>query len=243
MNYRNYFTEIEELFVRRRGSHMLVSPLDWSLIAAWRDAGVPLHIVLRGIDIAMDSWHSGKRRPTEKLSTLFYCHDAVMAEHEHYLESRVGESQDGAGAATTDDGRSPAAAAPDKKALVGFLDERISEIKRLREKQFTRQETRDSVERVESRLAEIRQDVDGGQEPETDLLERDLGILDELLTTALMEVAPAERREEWEAEAKAELKVYRKRLPKETYRKILDNYLKSRARLLFDVGELSLFNL
>ena len=93
MSYFNYFTEIEEHFVRRRGSHLFVSPLDWSLIAAWKEAGVPLHIAIRGIDVAMDGWHTKKRRPTEKLSTLFYCHDAVMAEHERHLESRVGGTE------------------------------------------------------------------------------------------------------------------------------------------------------
>ena len=35
-NYYNYFTEVEETFVRRRGAHMLVSPLDWALIESWK---------------------------------------------------------------------------------------------------------------------------------------------------------------------------------------------------------------
>jgi hypothetical protein len=56
MNYYNYFTEIEEHFVRRRGKHLMVSPMDWSLIAVWRDSGVPLHVALRGIDLAMDTF-------------------------------------------------------------------------------------------------------------------------------------------------------------------------------------------
>ena len=29
-NYFNYFTEIEEYFWKKRGSHLLVSPLDWA---------------------------------------------------------------------------------------------------------------------------------------------------------------------------------------------------------------------
>jgi hypothetical protein len=44
MNYYNYFTEVENEFVRRRGKHMLVSPLDWSLIETWKQRGVPLRI-------------------------------------------------------------------------------------------------------------------------------------------------------------------------------------------------------
>ena len=79
MNYYNYFTEIEEHFVRRRGKHLLISPMDWALIASWRDAGVPLQVALRGIDIAMDAFYAKQRRGTSKVNSLCYCHDAVMA--------------------------------------------------------------------------------------------------------------------------------------------------------------------
>ncbi len=49
-NYFNYFTEIEERFLRRRGGGLLLSTLDWALIETWKDAGIPLEAVLRGID-------------------------------------------------------------------------------------------------------------------------------------------------------------------------------------------------
>jgi hypothetical protein len=90
MNYFNYFTEVEDHFVRRRGKHLFVSPLDWSLIATWRDSGVPLHIAMRGIDIAMDSFFSKPNRP-RMVNSLFYCHESVMEEFARHLESHVGE--------------------------------------------------------------------------------------------------------------------------------------------------------
>ncbi len=38
-NYFNYFTEIEEHFQRARGTGLfLLSPLDWALIEAWKNA-------------------------------------------------------------------------------------------------------------------------------------------------------------------------------------------------------------
>ena len=56
-NYFNYFTEVEEHFQRARGSSLfLFSPLDWALIETWKDAGVPLEAVLRGIDVAFEKW-------------------------------------------------------------------------------------------------------------------------------------------------------------------------------------------
>ena len=56
-NYFNYFTEVEEHFQRARGTALfLMSPLDWALIESWKNAGVPLTAVLRGIDTAFEKW-------------------------------------------------------------------------------------------------------------------------------------------------------------------------------------------
>ena len=54
-NYFNYFTEIEEYFWRKRGAHLLVSPLDWAIVETWQKAGIPLEAVLKGIDRAFES--------------------------------------------------------------------------------------------------------------------------------------------------------------------------------------------
>ena len=75
LNYFNYYTEIEDAFIRRRGKHLLVSPLDWSLMESWKAKGVPLHVVLRGIEKSFDSYESRPRNRTVK--TLFYCQEEV----------------------------------------------------------------------------------------------------------------------------------------------------------------------
>ena len=55
-NYFNYFTEIEEHFWKKRGAHLLVSPLDWAIMETWQKAGVPLEAALQGIDRAFESY-------------------------------------------------------------------------------------------------------------------------------------------------------------------------------------------
>ena len=79
-NYFNYFTEIEEHFQRARGTSLfLLSPLDWALIETWKDAGVPLEAVLRGIDSAFAKWHS-KKKKLQAVNSLAYCAQAVFTE-------------------------------------------------------------------------------------------------------------------------------------------------------------------
>ena len=81
-NYFNYFTEVEEHFQRARGTGLfLLSPLDWALIETWKNAGVPLEAILRGIDQAFEKW---RKRPARSrvhmVNSLAYCSQAVTEE-------------------------------------------------------------------------------------------------------------------------------------------------------------------
>ena len=79
-NYFNYFTEVEEHFQRVRGTSLfLMSPLDWALIESWKNAGVPLTAVLRGIDAAFEKWRGRKSR-TQMVNSLAFCAQAVLTE-------------------------------------------------------------------------------------------------------------------------------------------------------------------
>ncbi len=79
-NYFNYFTEVEERFQQARGTALfLMSPLDWALVETWKDQGVPLEAVLRGIDAAFEKWRAKKTR-TQQVNSLAYCAQAVMEE-------------------------------------------------------------------------------------------------------------------------------------------------------------------
>jgi hypothetical protein len=52
LNYFNYFTEIERFYQSRRETFTLLSTLDWVLIENWKEQGIPLEIVLKGIERA-----------------------------------------------------------------------------------------------------------------------------------------------------------------------------------------------
>jgi hypothetical protein len=81
-NYFNYFTEIEDHFQRARGTGLfLLSPLDWALIEAWKNAGIPLEAVLRGIDQAFEKWRSRPPRGRiQMVNSLAYCAQAIAVE-------------------------------------------------------------------------------------------------------------------------------------------------------------------
>jgi len=92
-NYFNYFTEIEERFQQRRGSLLMLSTLDWALIETWREAGIPLEAVLRGIDNAFDKHDAKALRSsarTRKINGLAWCAQSVMEAVEQAMEASIG---------------------------------------------------------------------------------------------------------------------------------------------------------
>ena len=79
-NYFNYFTETEEHFQRARGTGLfLMSPLDWALVEAWKNAGIPLEAVLRGIEHAFEKWRT-KKQKHRMVNSIAYCAQAVQEE-------------------------------------------------------------------------------------------------------------------------------------------------------------------
>jgi hypothetical protein len=217
--------------------------MDWHLIASWRNAGVPLNVVLRGIDIAMDGYYDRHTRSMSKVNSLCYCHDAVMEAYAGHLESRVGETPPEAAAG--DD----AADSPDSKeeefgkdAISTFLSEKISEIESLIAKQYECRAP-ENLSRVLARLREITLDVQSGSRLDTEAIERDISILDNLLCEELLARLDEKENELWKQEAKNDkiLKVYKKQLPKEKYEKMRENFFRDKVRKKFHVGELSLF--
>ena len=88
-NYFNYFTEIEDRYLQRRGGGLLLSTLDWALIETWKDAGIPLEAVLRGIDESFDRYDQRPSK-TKKVNSLAYCSQLVLAAAEDMKEAAVG---------------------------------------------------------------------------------------------------------------------------------------------------------
>ena len=198
MNYYNYFTEIEEHFVRRRGKHLLISPMDWGLIAAWREAGVPLQVALRGIDIAMDGFFA-RPRGSLKVNTLCYCHDSVLTEYANYLESRIGESAESGQALR--EAPAEARGEPSVAATLEFISERIHEIKSLAAK-LSQESAQEGIGRVLARLEEVWLNLKSSNRSDSETLERDLAIIGALLVAELRAALTTEEIAEWEKEAK-----------------------------------------
>ena len=245
MNYFNYFTEIEDAFIRRRGKHLLLSPMDWALIEGWKSRGVPLHIVLRGIEGSFDSYEAKPRRRSVK--SLFYCQEEVEAQYAEWLESQVGAASAADETPAKDErGASGNGALPfPREVIAGHLAESRARLERVgaEQKASVAGELREAIARVASRLSDLEKDFANAKRPDAEQLEGSLNDLENLLDRALRaELSPA-RVEARRAEAAAQLEPYRKRMEHATYEQTLDNLLAKLLREECGLPRLSLFYL
>ncbi|HEX8459712.1 MAG TPA: hypothetical protein VF656_20625 [Pyrinomonadaceae bacterium] len=256
MNYFNYFTEIEDAFIRRRGKHLLLSPMDWALIEGWKARGVPLHIVLRGIEQSFDSYESKPRRRSVK--SLFYCQEEVEAQYAEWLESQLGRApgeaaETGAkhaGEASAAAGGGNGALPFPREVIAGHLSEARARLEHARTVQEARgggdagaNELCEALARAAARLSELEKDFAAAARPDAEQLEGALNDLENLLDRALRAALPPTELEARRAEAAAQLEPYRKRMERATYEQTLDSLLAKLLREERGLPRLSLFYL
>ncbi len=231
-NYFNYFTEIEEHFQRRRGGALFLSTLDWALIETWKDAGVPLEAVLRGIDSAFERYN---KRPTRsrKVNSLAYCAQEVLAAAEDMKEAGVGVSQNESG---------KTARGFSTSEIATFLRRNAGEIRAAAlpeghgvSGQTIASEIADTLQKLSEELGAA------ALPPRLEDLERRLTVLEEKLFAALTAAAPDDEIVIVRAEADRELSPYRSKMPAAQIQQLHKQYLHKKLLEKYELPRLSLF--
>jgi hypothetical protein len=238
LNYFNYFTEIEDAFVRRRRKHLFLSPMDWAVMESWKQQGIPLHIVLRAIEKAFDSFESRPRKRSVK--TLLYCQEEVEAQYAEWLESRVGASES-PNESAADNSRTPFSF----DAIQRHLQQTRTVLLQLANSrnEIGDAELSETLTRATQRLTELEDDLSNGGVLDTRRLEDSLTSVERMLNDGLTAAISAEDLQAITTEVKSELKPYRSQMEPSVYEQTLDNLLLKRLREKFGVPRLSLFYL
>jgi HPt (histidine-containing phosphotransfer) domain-containing protein len=218
-NYFNYFTEIEEHFLRRRGSILLLSTLDWALIDTWREAGVPLAAVLRGIDDAFDKYDARKTRARmRKINGLAWCAQAVMEAVESMQEAAVGGT-------------------PLSTEAPGLEQERVAHHLRVAAGSLTAAAVKiPALSEISARLEQL-----AAQSLPNEELEQHLSALEDKLFALVLTHTPAEELEQMREQAARELAPYRSRMQAVQIRQIEQQFLRRRLLERYDLPRISLF--
>jgi hypothetical protein len=248
LNYFNYFTEVEEEFVRRRGKPLTISPLDWALVESWKDAGIPLHIVLRAINRSFDAYDA-RPRQFRRVNTIFYCQQEVEASFAEYRLAQVGgpaaESPPEQSEPPPSGGKKRTAAPLPVEVLRDFLNRCDEELRLAGEsaERFARNELSESIARARSRLARIADDVAATHQVEAQAVERDFDSLDRMLFEAAIAALKEDERAAIRKDAETQLRPHRKKMEKGIYEQTLENFVARRIRETHHLPRLSLFYL
>ena len=234
MNYFNYFTEIEDTFVRRRGKHLFLSPMDWALMETWKQQGIPLHIVLRGIEKSFDSFESKPRKRTVK--SLLYCQEEVEAQYAEWNDARLGAPSPGDNHSAD---KTPFSLEAISEHLQRNRDVLLESAASRREKQ--EDDLSEAMTRAAALLTDIEQDLTTGAALDTRKLEDSLGGLERLLNNSIFAVASEAELEAQKTGVKEQLKPYRNHMETSVYNQTFNNLLLKRLREQFAVPRLSLF--
>jgi len=227
-NYFNYFTEIEERFLQRRGGGLLLSTLDWALIETWKDAGIPVEAVLRGIDAAFDRY---EQRPakTKKVNSLAYCSQEVLAAAEDMKEAAVG--------ATNDVPKSRSGEGFEPNAVAAFLRRNADALRAATVPQGVLSAFLVEAAKTLQQLAEDT----AKKSPRLEDLERRLTVLEEKLFAMLLTSTSDDEIVTVRAEADRDLAPYRRKMSAPQIDQLQKQYVQKRLLEKYHLPRLSLF--
>lgn len=234
-NYFNYFTEIEECFRRSRGTPTLLSTLDWALIEAWKEAGLPLEAVLTGIERSFAKF-SGKTPRYRKVNSLAYCSQEVLRAAEEARADQVA----GGGACRSKEATPPFSA--------GEVEEFLRRNARAVEAAGERARSSSQpvlAEDLAAAAAELRALAEPPGEAEADLeaLEGRLTALEEKLSAALTRASALELLAGLRQEIERGMAPYRRKMSGAQIEQLSRQFLKKRLFEHYGVPRLSLFYL
>lgn len=223
-NYFNYYTEIEEHFQRRRGTLLMLSTLDWSLIAMWQEAGFPLEAVLAGIDATFEKYAARQAKGrVRRINGLAYCAQEVLRAVEDMHEAATGALR-----------KSPPTAEES-----GFESSRIAAYIRQNAEGVggctTPEKARETYAEISRRLDAIAASLESQAIVSTESLEQQLLVLEDQVFAALQAFSPAESLLALREQSSRELAPYRSRLQIVQIRQIEQQFLR---RCLFEQNRL-----
>src|SRR6266404_1478535 len=234
-NYFNYFTEIEEYFWKKRGAHLLVSPLDWAIMEAWQKAGVPLEAALKGIDKAFESYQRSRRGAGKPLKNLAYCTDAVLEAAEDQQAAAAGSAPKVKRAAASE--------AFSRDELKTYFAKNAAHLKRAAEKRLQQPQIAGRLAEIAESLESSGQLLDAPGTLDLEDLERRLTILDEKIHALLTSNAPEELMLKIRREVDGQLAMYRRNMKAEQLAMVEKQYVQKRLLEEFGIPRLSLFYL
>ena len=193
------------------------------MIEGWQDRGIPLHIVIRGIEAVFDAFD--KKPSNRSIKGLLYCREEIEAQYAEWLTSQAGGN-----------GSEPPLAHTqfERISIAAHIDEAIRVLQELKNEALT-----EDFQRACTRLEELRENLSDDFET----VDKSLCDIENFLENALLAHSEPDHRAAAEKEIAAQLKAYKSTMEPDVYKKTFDLMLTKRLRDAAGIPRLGLFYL
>ena len=209
--------------MRRRGKNLLLSPIDWAMIEGWQERGVPLHVVIRGIETVFDGFE--KNPSPRTIKGLLYCREEIEAQYQEWLAGRTGDSAAPAESVSSNF---------DRDAVRSHIERAISMLRSLKAPVL-----REAIDRACGRLGELAGDLSDDFET----VDKSLCDVENLLDNALLNASEPLYLRKVEDDISSQLRAYKNGMDPESYNKTFRLMQLKRLRDDAGIPRLSLFYL
>jgi len=211
--------------------------MDWALMETWKEQQIPLHIVLRGIERAFDSFDAKPRKRSVK--TLLYCQEEVEAQYAEWVEARIGAENS---SATNEEQSKTTFSLPAIREHLKRCQDSLKQLAVQRSRQAN-DDLCEALSRAVALIDDLQNDLVEGPSLNTRKLEDSLTGLDRMLNEAILRTFDSAQLNSLTKEIKTKLKPYRNHMETAAYEQTLNHLLLKGLREKFAVPRLSLFYL
>ena len=190
----------------------------------WKDSGIPLDAVLRGIDAAFDKYD---RRPakTRKVNSLAYCTQEVMASAEEIAEAAVGTTRE-----KKDDSLA-------NEEVADYLERNAAAFEKAQVPDVSKPLVADDVKSLRDVAASVREQASVSMED----LERRMTVMEEKLFASLLTATSDDDLVAIRAQADRELAQYRSKMTAVQIEQLIKQYINKKLLERYNLPRLSLF--
>lgn len=239
-NYFDYFTEIEEAFIRHRGKHLLLSPLDWTLMECWKEKGIPLHVVLCSIETVFNRHR--RLSKGHSVNSLSYCQNEVEFQFTQWLKNQVG-SENNATEGSRDHNETESHLPFPRLVILEHLANCHTTLKSLLDTLGSKDEFTETLRDIIAQLENLELNFAQAKAPDCGELEFALVKLESRLYKDTLTRLPPDRLTAWHTEAELQLTRYRSRMKSDDYQHAVANLLHKYMCERIGIPRLSLFSL
>lgn len=207
-----YFEEIENYFCRKKGKSLILSPKDWVLIKKWWTEGIPLSLVLQGIDTTFANNPNPKR-----INSIGYCEAEILSSWGTYKENMIGSVR------------------KEEKDAAVFISNRINEIIKILSEKAKKGPKKFIYKHILSLFKDVEKLTFCDAEKKFNQNQKEI-------VQYLKDQLNEKENTEIEEKIESDLKPYQKRMPIKTYQETKEQLFQKEILNKFDLTNIGLYD-